>query len=97
MSFRAIWRSYPWKAATSNNYTDHHTVKSRVGDTCIIAAAHQAPRCLSPLNVRLICDAEVDDANPIELLVAGWAKITAAMARVVWEHEFRRGRMEINT
>jgi hypothetical protein len=56
----------------------------------IIREAFQAGIPL--LDLRLICDAEIDYVPPSELLVAGRAKITSAIARVVQEHEFRSGR-----
>ena len=43
----------------------------------------------------LICDAGADDANPIESSVVDRGKITAAMTRVMWEHEFGRGLTEV--
>ena len=47
------------------------------------------------LDLRLICDAEADYANPIEPAMAGGAKIAAAIARVVQEHHFDRGRTSV--
>jgi hypothetical protein len=47
------------------------------------------------LNVRLICDADADYANPIEPSVAGGAKITGVIANVVREYDFTRKRSEV--
>jgi GDSL-like Lipase/Acylhydrolase family len=47
------------------------------------------------LDLRLICNAEADYANPIEPSVVGGAKIAAAIARAVREHEFTRGRTQV--
>jgi hypothetical protein len=41
--------------------------------------------------VGLICNAEADDANPIELSMVDKANSAVAMARVVREHEFGAG------
>jgi hypothetical protein len=45
-------------------------------------------------DLRLICDAEADYANPLEPSVAGGAKIAAAIAALGREYDFRRGRTE---
>lgn len=47
------------------------------------------------LDLRLICNAEADYANPIEPSVVGGAKIAAAIARAVREHDFTRGRTQV--
>jgi hypothetical protein len=43
---------------------------------------------LPPLDLRFICNAEADDANPIESSVVGGAKIAAVIARQVRERDF---------
>jgi hypothetical protein len=90
----AAWLSRRWKPATENNNTDHDTVKRLVCDTFIVAP-HQTQRCLPLIDLRLISDAEANDAHPIEPSVAGGAKIAAAMARVVRGHEFENGQTEV--
>jgi hypothetical protein len=47
------------------------------------------------LDLRLICDAETDDAHPMEPSVASGVKIGGVMARVVREYEFGRGWTEV--
>jgi hypothetical protein len=47
---------------------------------------------LSLLELRVICNAETNDANPKELPVAAGAKIAAGIARVMWEHDIALGR-----
>jgi hypothetical protein len=50
---------------------------------------------VSLLDLRLICTAEADYANPIEPSVVGGAKIAAAIARAVREPECTRGRTHV--
>jgi hypothetical protein len=47
------------------------------------------------LNVRLICDAEADDAQPMESSVAVGVKITSLIATLVREHNLDRDRTTI--
>ncbi|HEX8168625.1 MAG TPA: GDSL-type esterase/lipase family protein [Beijerinckiaceae bacterium] len=47
------------------------------------------------LDLRLICDADGDYANPIEPSAQGGDKIAAAIARLVAEHDFGRRRSEV--
>jgi hypothetical protein len=47
------------------------------------------------LDLRLICDADGDYANPIEPSAQGGDKIAAAIARLAAEHDFGRGRTEV--
>ena len=49
------------------------------------------------VDLRLVCDSEDDYANPIEPSARGGAKIAAAVARLVAEHDFSRGRTEVFT
>ena len=60
---------------------------------CIIreAFAHGLPL----LDLRLICDKDEDYANPIEPSVQGGDKITAAIVRLVAEHDVSRRRTEV--
>jgi hypothetical protein len=44
------------------------------------------------LDLRLICAADADYATPIEPSVIGGAKIAAAIAKLVQEHDFTQGR-----
>ena len=55
------------------------------------AFAHGLP----VLDLRLICDDDADFANPIEPSAQGGDKIAAAIARLVAEHDFGRGRSEV--
>lgn len=55
------------------------------------AFAHGLP----VLDLRLICDEDADFANPIEPSAQGGAKIAAAIARLVAEHDFGRRRSEV--
>ena len=55
------------------------------------AFAHGLP----VLDLRLICDNDADFANPIEPSAQGGDKIAAAIARLVAEHDFGRGRSEV--
>ena len=50
---------------------------------------------LPVLDLRLICDRAEDYANPIEPSAKGGAKIAAAVARLVREHDFGKGRAEV--
>ena len=50
---------------------------------------------LPVLELRLICDRVEDYANPIEPSAKGGAKIAAAIARLLREHDFRKGRTEV--
>jgi hypothetical protein len=52
-------------------------------------------RGLPLLDLRLICDQDADYANPIEPSVHGGEKISAAILRVVSEHNFSRRRTEV--
>jgi hypothetical protein len=52
-------------------------------------------RGLPVLELRLICDRVEDYANPIEPSAKGGAKIAAAIARLLREHDFRKGRTEV--
>jgi lysophospholipase L1-like esterase len=54
-----------------------------------------AARALPVIDMRLVCDADVDFANPIEPSVEGGAKIAAAIVSLVSQHDFARGRTEI--
>jgi hypothetical protein len=47
------------------------------------------------IDLRLICQAEADYANPIEPSVVGGAKIAAVISTVVREHNFHRGRTSV--
>jgi lysophospholipase L1-like esterase len=47
------------------------------------------------LDLRLICNADIDYANPIEPSVVGGQKIARAIATLVQEHDFVRGRTEV--
>ncbi|KAA2237972.1 SGNH/GDSL hydrolase family protein [Salinarimonas soli] len=47
------------------------------------------------LDLRLVCDADEDFANPIEPSTKGGDKIAAAIARAVTEHSFGRRRTEV--
>jgi hypothetical protein len=51
-------------------------------------------RGLPLIDLRLVCDQDADYANPIEPSVRGGAKIAAAIARLVTEHDFARRRAE---
>lgn len=46
------------------------------------------------LDLRLVCDRDEDFANPIEPSAKGGDKIAAAIARLLGEHDFARGRTE---
>jgi hypothetical protein len=52
-------------------------------------------RGLPLLDLRLICDRDEDYANPIEPSVRGGAKISAAISRLLAEHDFGRRRTEV--
>ena len=52
-------------------------------------------RGLPLIDLRVICDEDEDYANPIEPSVQGGDKITAAIARLVAEHDFSRRRSEV--
>jgi hypothetical protein len=54
-----------------------------------------ALRGLPVLDLRLVCDADEDFANPIEPSTRGGDKIAAAIVRAVTEHDFARGRTEV--
>ena len=47
------------------------------------------------IDLRLICNEDADFANPIEPSVQGGAKIAAAIAALVAEHDFARHRPEV--
>jgi hypothetical protein len=51
-------------------------------------------RGLPLIDLRLACDEDADYANPIEPSSRGGAKIAAAIARLVTEHDFSRRRSE---
>jgi hypothetical protein len=55
------------------------------------AFAHGLP----VLDLRLVCDDDADFANSIEPSSEGGDKIAAAIARLVAEHDFGRGRSEV--
>jgi hypothetical protein len=59
--------------------------------------AHETQRCLPLVDLRPICDADADYANPIEPSVAGGAKIAGAISALVQEQDFgsRRTRVYI--
>lgn len=63
-------------------------------DVIIRAAFAQG---LPLLDLRLICDADADFANPIEPSGQGGARIAAAVAALVTSHEFGRHRSEAFT
>lgn len=52
-------------------------------------------RGLPLIDLRLVCNDDRDYANPIEPSARGGAKISAAIKRLVAEHDFSRGRMEV--
>ena len=60
---------------------------------CILRVAFESG--LPVLDLRLICSSPSAYANPIEPSAAGGAKIAEAIARVVAEHDFSRGRTEV--
>jgi hypothetical protein len=64
-----------------------------VFNDCIIREAFA--RGLPLLDLRLICDADEDYANPIEPSVRGGEKIAAAIAGLVTAHDFGRRRTEV--
>lgn len=47
------------------------------------------------IDLRLVCDDDADFANPIEPSVRGGEKITAAIAKLLAEHDFGRGRSAV--
>lgn len=47
------------------------------------------------IELRLVCNEDADYANPIEPSSHGGEKIARAIARVVTEHDFSRGRTEV--
>ena len=49
------------------------------------------------LDLRLICDSDLDYANPIEPSARGGEKITSAIMNLLIEHDFGRGRTELFT
>jgi lysophospholipase L1-like esterase len=59
----------------------------------IVRAAFRAGVPL--LDLRLTCGAEVDYANPIEPSVVGGEKIARAIATLVQEYDFAKGRTEV--
>ena len=61
----------------------------------ILRAAFE--RGLPVLDLRLICNHDADYANPIEPSAKGGDKIAAAIARLVAEHAFDRGRTAVFT
>lgn len=52
-------------------------------------------RGLPLFDLRVLCDEDADFANPIEPSVHGGEKITTAIAKLVAEHDFSRGRSEV--
>ena len=60
---------------------------------CITRAAFSRARPL--IDLRLICNEDEDFANPIEPSVRGGAKIAAAVAALIAEHDFARHRSEV--
>jgi lysophospholipase L1-like esterase len=59
----------------------------------ILRAAFEAG--LPVLDLRLICDADADYANPIEPSAQGGEKIAGAIAALIAEHDFGRRRTEV--
>ena len=64
-----------------------------VPNDCILRCAFS--RGVPVIDLRLVCDAPGDYANPIEPSVQGGEKIVAAITRLVTEHPFREGRSTI--
>jgi lysophospholipase L1-like esterase len=64
-----------------------------VFNDCILRVAFE--NGLPVLDLRLICTAPTDYANPIEPSAKGGAKIAEVIATVVAEHDFNRGRTEV--
>ncbi len=64
-----------------------------VFNDCIMREAFMGG--LPLIDLRLVCDEDEDYANPIEPSVSGGAKIASAIARLVSEHDFKRGRTEV--
>jgi lysophospholipase L1-like esterase len=64
-----------------------------VFNDCILRLAFESG--LPVLDLRLICTAPSDYANPIEPSAAGGAKIAEVIAVAVAEHDFTRGRTEV--
>jgi hypothetical protein len=64
-----------------------------VFNDCIIRAA--VTMGLPLLDLRLICNEDADYANPIEPSVQGGDKISAAIVRLLSEHDFNKRRTEI--
>ena len=54
-------------------------------------------RGLPLIDLRLVCDEDLDFANPIEPSARGGEKIAAEVARLVSEHDFARRRPEVFT
>jgi hypothetical protein len=52
-------------------------------------------RGLPLIDLRLVCDEDVDYANPIEPSSHGGEKIVHAIARLLTEHDFSRRRTEV--
>ncbi len=50
---------------------------------------------LPVIDLRLVCDEDADYANPIEPSARGGEKIAAAIARVVTDHSFEKGRSAV--
>jgi hypothetical protein len=59
----------------------------------ILRAAFEAG--VPVLDLRLICNADEDYANPIEPSARGGEKIATAIARLIAEHDFGRRRTEV--
>jgi lysophospholipase L1-like esterase len=64
-----------------------------VFNDCILRVAFESG--LPVLDLRLICTAPTDYANPIEPSAAGGAKIAEVIATMVAEHDFIRSRTEV--
>ena len=52
-------------------------------------------RSLPLIDLRVICSEDADFANPIEPSVQGGAKIASAIASLLSQHDFSRGRSEV--
>ncbi|HEV3470074.1 MAG TPA: GDSL-type esterase/lipase family protein [Pyrinomonadaceae bacterium] len=63
-------------------------------DVIVRAAASEG---LPLVDLRLVCGDDADYANPIEPSARGGEKIARAVARLVAEHDFARGRTEVFT
>jgi hypothetical protein len=59
-----------------------------------VIARQAFARGLPLIDLRLVCDEDADYANPIEPSSQGGEKIARAIARLLAEHDFSRGRTE---